>query len=377
LARIRSIKPEFFDDEDLCSLPYSHRLAFIGLWVQADREGRLEDRPLRLRARIFPYDDVDMEAILADLTTAGFIIRYVVSGRAYIQVKAFLHHQIPTRDEPTSEIPGPEGETDGRGKNPNATVRARIYARDRYCCGYCDRDMTQDSRARCLDHIIPWSHGGSHHDANLVTACKPCNTKKADRTPEEAGMAWPKQGTPTPVNPPLTGGGAHADSLLTYIGNGEGEGEEEIGKRDMEVQLGAATAAREPAALPTRGLVEARERASTQGAVEPRERRAEPRALLTFPVVGTDGPEWSLTQTQLNDWRGLFPNVDVWGEARKALAWVIANPDRRKTARGMPKFLVGWFSRTADRGSPANGGHGGKTAANMANALRFAGKGEA
>ena len=64
MARIRTIKPEFFDDEDIAAMSFQARLAFIGLWLQADREGRLKDRPMRLKARIFPFDDVDMDGIL-------------------------------------------------------------------------------------------------------------------------------------------------------------------------------------------------------------------------------------------------------------------------------------------------------------------------
>jgi hypothetical protein len=81
----------------------------------------------------------------------------------------------------------------------------------------------------------------------------------------------------------------------------------------------------------------------TQGAIEPRERE-----FLVFPIVGSDPRNWVLTETQVEAWEQLFPNVDVRSEARKALAWVLAHSDRRKTARGMTKFLTGWVSRCVD-----------------------------
>lgn len=61
--------------------------------------------------------------------------------------------------------------------------RQRIYRRDSHQCVYCGskRDLT-------LDHVIPKSRGGSNGWENLVTSCARCNTKKADRTPEEAKM---------------------------------------------------------------------------------------------------------------------------------------------------------------------------------------------
>lgn len=83
------------------------------------------------------------------------------------------------------------------------------------------------------------------------------------------------------------------------------------------------------------------------------ERMREP-ALLVFPTVGTGGTHWPLSAQQVNEWRDLFPGLDVLAEAKKALAWVKANPGKRKTAKGMPKFLVSWLTRTVDRGG-ANG----------------------
>jgi hypothetical protein len=80
MARIRTIKPEFFDDEHLCELPFDHRLCFIGLWLQADKAGRMEDRPKRLKARIFPFDDVNIEAMLVALAREGFIVRQAAPG---------------------------------------------------------------------------------------------------------------------------------------------------------------------------------------------------------------------------------------------------------------------------------------------------------
>jgi uncharacterized protein YdaU (DUF1376 family) len=73
-------------------------------------------------------------------------------------------------------------------------------------------------------------------------------------------------------------------------------------------------------------------------------------SLLTFPTIGAHGATWHLRETQAGEWRSLFPAVDVLGEARKALAWLQANPTKRKTAKGMPRFLVGWLSRCVDRG---------------------------
>lgn len=81
-------------------------------------------------------------------------------------------------------------------------------------------------------------------------------------------------------------------------------------------------------------------------------RDAEP-VMLVFPVVGTSGHEWSLTQTHIAEWSVLYPTIDVPGECSRALAWIRADLQRRKTAKGMPRFLVDWFNRTVARGGSA------------------------
>jgi hypothetical protein len=111
MARIRYLKPEFFKDDDLAKLPFVTRLFFAGLWNHADKAGRLEDRPARLKAEIFPYDEVDVEECLIALakqksnTVRPFIVRYEQGGEKYIQIVNWDKHQRPHHTEKDSEIP--------------------------------------------------------------------------------------------------------------------------------------------------------------------------------------------------------------------------------------------------------------------------------
>ena len=111
MARIRSIKPEFFTDEDLGRLSPCHRLTFEGLWCYADKEGRLKDRPGYLKTMTLPYDNIDFESILNDLcknsTGRGkpFITRYSVNNDNYIQINNFKEHQRPHHTEKDSILP--------------------------------------------------------------------------------------------------------------------------------------------------------------------------------------------------------------------------------------------------------------------------------
>lgn len=224
MARIRSIKPAFFLNEDVAALPFQWRLLFVGLWTQADRAGRLEDRPLRLKAALFPYDSVDVEEGLQALTEARLIVRYTVGDKRLIAVPTWVKHQQPHVREAGSELPGPQ-------EHVTSTVLA----------------------------------SGQH------------------------------------------------------TGSGSGKG------ADLDLE-GSST----PLA-----------------ATEPDD--ASP-ILLEFPTVGTSGGTWRLRRRQVDEWQDAFPALDVTAEMRKALAWVNTHSDRRKTPRGMPKFLFGWLSRSNDRG---------------------------
>lgn len=107
MARARNIKPGFFKNEELAELSPLTRLLFAGLWTLADREGRLEDRPKRIRAEILPYDDGSVDEMLNELHRTGFILRYSSGDKRFIQIENFSKHQNPHCKEPESTIPAP------------------------------------------------------------------------------------------------------------------------------------------------------------------------------------------------------------------------------------------------------------------------------
>lgn len=110
MSRSRNIKPGFFVNEQLVELPFEARLLFIGLWTLADREGRLEDRPKKIKISLFPADSVDVDAMLTGLQDAGLIQRYEASGSKYLQVLNFVKHQNPHPKEAPSVIPPSEND---------------------------------------------------------------------------------------------------------------------------------------------------------------------------------------------------------------------------------------------------------------------------
>jgi len=217
------ITPGFFDDPDIADLTPMARLFFIGLWCQADREGRLVADLRRLKVRIFPFDDVDINALAGELLGKDMVRRYQDdTGTSLFWIRQFTKHQRPHPKEQASLI-------------------------------------------------VPYDKGRE----KVV----PCREKDVPCQPESGVL-----------------------SLESGV---------------LSLEYSSATV--------------------ENTVTEP--------AVLTFSTVGTPS-EWHLTQTQIDAWSLAFPQTDVLGEARKALAWVLAK--QRKTAKGMPVFLVTWLGKTAN-----------------------------
>lgn len=127
MARIRSIKPEFFRHYDLwlaekeTGLPL--RMAFVGLWCVADREGRFKWCPPQLKIEVLPYDELDFSRVLDALTTRGFVVRYRVDEVDYGYIPTFSKHQVINNRERASELPEPN-------KINTLTRASRVTTRD-------------------------------------------------------------------------------------------------------------------------------------------------------------------------------------------------------------------------------------------------------
>lgn len=119
MARIRTIKPEFFTSEDIVALPPFARLLYIALWCEADREGRLVWKPKTFKLRYFPGDDIDIDTLCGALVSRGLIALYG-DGHAYIPT--FHSHQHINPRESPSKLPAP---TDTQ-KHASGTRGARV-----------------------------------------------------------------------------------------------------------------------------------------------------------------------------------------------------------------------------------------------------------
>lgn len=98
------MKPEFFTSEDIVELSPLARLLYIGLWCEADREGRMVWKPKTFKIRYLPADDCDIAALCAELVDGGLVELY---GDGYAYIPAFLSHQHINPRETPSGLPEP------------------------------------------------------------------------------------------------------------------------------------------------------------------------------------------------------------------------------------------------------------------------------
>ena len=124
--RTRLLRPGFFTNEQLARLPVRARLLFAGLWCLADREGRLEDRPERIRAAVFPYERINVAPLIQTLADARIVKRYECASSRYIALPNFCKHQHPhPREAPSLLPPPPTGSDLGMAKalpSPSVSV---------------------------------------------------------------------------------------------------------------------------------------------------------------------------------------------------------------------------------------------------------------
>jgi hypothetical protein len=129
VARIRTIKPEFFTSLTLAKVGLGARLTFIGLWTYCDDEGRGRDEPRLLKAALWPLDDIVTAGVvdtqLSELAAARLIERYEVNGESYLAIRNWAEHQRIDRPRP-SIFPAPpqrrEADRDASAKPRRAVV---------------------------------------------------------------------------------------------------------------------------------------------------------------------------------------------------------------------------------------------------------------
>jgi hypothetical protein len=111
MARIRSVKPEFWTDRKLARLTRDARLLYISMWNQSDEHGRLHGDARYVKGHCLPYDDDlgldDIDALLNELQAFGRVLRYEVEGDPYLFLPHLARHQRLEAHKQESRLPPP------------------------------------------------------------------------------------------------------------------------------------------------------------------------------------------------------------------------------------------------------------------------------
>lgn len=186
LARIRTIKPDFWDDDAVGALSRDARLLFIATWNLADDEGLVRWTPSYLKASAFMYDDdltvADIEALMEQLVSHEMVFPYV-AGKArqkLAYIVNFRKHQRINRPQP-SKLPPPSVQS--------GEVLQMYVRRDKGICHLCKSEVkTEHDQPRLwpsLDHLTPRVQGGSDYPTNIALAHTSCNKSRGARPPED------------------------------------------------------------------------------------------------------------------------------------------------------------------------------------------------
>jgi hypothetical protein len=127
MARARTIRPTFFTHDSLAQMNPLARLLFAGLWCEADRMGRLEDRPVQLKIRYLPLDLHEVPPLLDLLEHAKLIVRYVIDERRLIWIPGFVeqqHGHIHPNEARSELPPHPLDSNEESGPRPKRTRSA-------------------------------------------------------------------------------------------------------------------------------------------------------------------------------------------------------------------------------------------------------------
>lgn len=136
MARIRTIKPDFWSSEQVMDCSPMARLLFIGLWNFCDDGGNHTASARTIKAEIFPGDDIsspDVQLLLDELSSNGLLALYTHDNKDYLHVTGW-HHQkidkptfkhpsyIPEKSEPPRRIVDDSSPPEGKGREGNTTL---------------------------------------------------------------------------------------------------------------------------------------------------------------------------------------------------------------------------------------------------------------
>lgn len=174
MARIRTIKPEFFTSSDIVAMTPLARLFYVSLWCEADREGRLKWEEMTLKIRYFPTDNCDISKLKNELISKNLIVIYEIDGKKYAEIPSFKTHQVINNREADSVLPprkvgasdtresggSGEGRKEGKGKEHASNTKFKKPTLQEVK-DYCNERGNDVDPKQFLDHYetTGWMRG--------------------------------------------------------------------------------------------------------------------------------------------------------------------------------------------------------------------------
>lgn len=189
MARMRSLKPEFWTDEELaCQLTRDERLLYLGMWNLADEHARLRGDPRYIKGQLFAYDDdltaADIERMLDKLASLGKVRRYSAGPGRYLFLPNLARHQRLEADKVPSRLPDPD---ESPPETDPSESRADLSARDSDEPASGANGLSLKHVAGGMEHVVPPTAGA----AAPTPAAAPATPRRQAKTedPERAKHA--------------------------------------------------------------------------------------------------------------------------------------------------------------------------------------------
>jgi len=364
MARIRTIKPEFWTDEKIVQLPFEARLLFIGLWNFADDDGYVVEEPERIRLQVLPSDRVDCEILLDLLVAASLLDRMeLADGRTVLHIPKFAVHQKISHRTPTKlpvvnakkrHLPNHlrRAVAIKYGCPPGGTIDVACY----YCGapGSIHWFPLHNGRPSAwvayggmeFDHFVPENSGGATSEKNIVLSCRYCNRSKAT----EDGLAFASR---TVANRPEHSGTLRPEGK-GIEGKGKGKGKEDPTPRRVQPLRASPEPPPAPAPAAASPTTPAQPPASAPAEPHGAARGAAERLGVDFcdlgervlAEIGIDPARWTGNFAEVQLWlnRGFDAERDVLPAVR-----AIAEQKRRTGAKDWPPRNLRYFTGAIER----------------------------
>lgn len=218
MARIRTIKPEFWSSEQVMENRPLARLLFIGLWNFCDDGGNHPHAPRTIKALVFPGDDITTEAVselLGELEGTGLTRSYTVDGKHYLHVNGWKHQKIEKRTFKYPKPPQPVVDDKGDGGDAAPTNQQEVVDQSSSGGGEIADDSSNGRRVLTPGRDVDVEGNGrdQHHSLNAGEETSQAGPKQkptpekssaVGENPTEAKIALVQPGlesTPQPVDP--------------------------------------------------------------------------------------------------------------------------------------------------------------------------------